>query len=183
MVLPATAVWIIWLISSWRKTLLFLTNWYGPLKKTPIVGRRIEREDQSIDFVAQSEIETAPWTWDTKMTQGRTQEANTELTYKTAGLNTCLRAIDKRTVMIQATDMAKDATLGRVSLENKTDRFILSHLAIAEDTIAKRYFLTVEINKRDHNHHIKTVMTSILISDAKAIIAQPGHKKHARQRD
>ena len=102
----ALPVCVIWIISSWQKTLLFLTSLSGGLKKTWITCRRFEAEDHAIILVAEIEIETAAWTGETKMIHGRTKQADMELTQESTGMYTCLRAIDKTVVTINARDMA-----------------------------------------------------------------------------
>ena len=96
------------------------------------------RNRASSDKVASREqVKNPPWTKETRMTQWRTQEAEKEITHKTTGMYTCLRAIDKTIVMIHTKIMAKDKTLENVSQSNKIDRFKLSPFAVTRDRITK----------------------------------------------
>ena len=79
----------------------------GCLKETPIRCRRIKTEDHAIILVTKNEKETAPWTGESRITQGRTQEAGMEMTHKRTEKHICLRTMDKKIVMIHAADMAK----------------------------------------------------------------------------
>ena len=71
------------------------------------------------------------------MTQGRTQEADTETTHKKTETHICPRAIDKTIAMIHARDMDKDTILESAGRNNKINRFDLSHLAMTGDKTAK----------------------------------------------
>ena len=130
----------------------------------------------AIFLVAESEIETVPWTKENKKTHGRTQELCMEMTHETTGMFTSLRVIDRTIVIIHATDIAKDMTPQSVKQSNKIVGFDLSHLAITEDTIAQTKPLALEMYKTDHNHRTKTNnMTSFLIWDDEATTIHPGH--------
>ena len=89
------------------ESVVFLTNLSVRSKETPIACRKNRTEDHTIFLVAKSEIGTATRTGETKMTHGRRQEEDMELTHKTTGMNTWFRAIGKTIVMIDATGMAK----------------------------------------------------------------------------
>ena len=134
-----------------------------------------------IILVTENEIETAPWTGEPKMTHGKTQEADTKTTHGISETHTCLRAIDRTNAMIHASDMDKDTILVNLGLNNKTDRFDLSHVVVTGDKTAKTQTSTVEMHKPDHNHHTKIDdMTLILNLDDKATVTQPGPKtRHA----
>ena len=143
----------------------------------PTTCRIIIREAHAIIIVAENEIETAPWTGEPKMTHRKTQEADTKTTHGITETHTCLRAIDRTNAMIHASDMDKDRILVNVGLNNKTDRFDLSHLAMTGDKTGKTSTSTAEMHKTGHNHHTKTDdMTLFLILDNGATIIQTGPK-------
>ena len=71
------------------------------------------------------------------MTPGKTQEADMKTTHAITETHTCLPAIDKKAAMIHVKDMDKDTILGNAGLNNKADRFDLSHLAMIGDKTAK----------------------------------------------
>jgi len=109
----------------------------GRLKETPTTCRTTITEDHAIILVTENEIETTPWTGETKMTHGKTQEADMKTIHEIPEPHTCLRATDKTLAMIHARDMDKDTILENVGLNNKTDRFDLSHLAMTGDKTVK----------------------------------------------
>ena len=110
-----------------------MTNFSGRLKETPITCRTVETEDHAIILVAENEIETAPWTGEPKMTHGKTQEADMKTTHGITETHTCRRAIDKIIGMIHVRDMDRATIPENVRLNNKTDRFDLSHLEMTGD--------------------------------------------------
>ena len=139
--------------------------------------RTIETEDHALFLVAKSEIETASWTGESKMTHGETQEAVMVTTHEIPDTYTCLRAIDKTIALIHARDMEKDAIPESVGVNNKTDRYYLSHLAMTGDKIAKTCTLAAEMHKIYHNHHTKTDRMSLIQTlDDEATIIQTGPK-------
>ena len=71
------------------------------------------------------------------MTPGKTQEADMKTTHAITETHTCLPAIDKTLAMSHARDMDKNTILENVGLNNKADRFDLSHLAMIGDKTAK----------------------------------------------
>ena len=114
------------------------------------------------------------------MTHGKTQEAHTKTTHEIPKTHTCPRAIDKTIAMIHARDMDKEPILENVGLNNKTDRFDLSHLAMTGDKTGKTSTSTAEMHKTGHNHHTKTDDMTLTILDDKATETQPGPKtRHA----
>ena len=71
-------------------------------------------------------------------------------------MHMCLRAIDKTTVMIHSTYMAKDMTLESIIQGNRVQRSDLSHLVVTlEETTIKPQTSGAAVMKTDHNHHIK----------------------------
>ena len=157
-----------------------MTNLSGRLKETPITCRTVETEDHAIILVTENEIEKAPWTGEPKMTHGKTQEADTKTTHGITETHTCLRAIDRTNAMIHASDRDKDTILLNVGLNNKTDRFDLSHFAMTGDKTGKTSTSTAEMHKTGHNHHTKTDDMTLTILDDKATVTQPGPKtRHA----
>ena len=82
-------------------------------------------------------METTPWTGEAKLIHGTIQEADTETTYEIPETHTCLRAIDKTIAMIHARDLDKDTILESAGRNNKTDRFVFSHLVMTGDKTAE----------------------------------------------
>ena len=155
-------------------------NLSGRLKETPITCRKTKTEDHAIILVTENEIEITPWTGEARMTHGKTQEADTKTTHGITETHTCRRAIDKIIAMIHVRDMDKATIPENVGLNNKTDRFDLSHLAMTGDKTAKTQTSTVEMHKTGHNHHTKTDDMTLTILDDKATVTQPGPKtRHA----
>ena len=154
-----------------------MTNLCGRLKETPTTCRTTITEDHAIILVAENEIETAATTGELKMTHGKTQGADMKTIHEITETHTCRRAMDKTNAMIHGRDTDKDTIPENVGLNNKTDRFDLSHLAMTGDKTAKTSTSTIEIHKTGHNHHTKTDdMTLIQILDDKATVIQPGPK-------
>ena len=149
-------------------------NLSGRLKETPITCRTITTEDHAIILVTENEIEITPWTGEARMTHGKTQEADTKTTHGITETHTCRRAIDKIIAMIHVRDMDKATIPENVGLNNKTDRFDLSHLAMTGDKTGKTSTSTAEMHKIGHNHHTKTDDMTLTILDDKATVTQPG---------
>ena len=109
----------------------------GRLKETSITCPTIETEDHAITLVAESEIETTPWTGETGTTQEKTQAADRETIHEKPETYKCFRTIDKTIAMIHARDLDNDTILENVGRNNKIDRFDLSHLAMTGDKTVK----------------------------------------------
>ena len=118
-------------------TLSFSTNLFARSKETPITCHTIETDDHAINLVAESEIETAPWIGEARMTHGKTQETDMETTHGITETHTCLRAIDKIIAMIHVRDMDKDTIPENVGLNNQKDRLHFSHFAMTGDKTAR----------------------------------------------
>ena len=112
------------------------------------------------------------------MTQGRTQETDTEMTHETTGRYIGFRVTDKTIVMIHSTNTAEDMTLVSKIRDNKVEQFDWRHLAVTiEEATIKPQTSRAAVMTTDHVHHTKTDnMTLFPTLDDEATMVQTGYK-------